>query len=237
MQTAARRVLDENRRLRALLCERGVSESEIDSYHNTDFFNTSSSLPIASSGPSATLESMLQTSTPSLAAACDPVQWDTTQQQSQPLLSAPIPQRPIQHQRAVELQQQRYSPRDSTPRSNVSPVSTTESISSYSQLPSTPPEEDHTEPGTFPHLTYQYDLAPHSPWPMAPPRQVENTQNQGNCAGSTSCAYAVNIISDGTMNHQLASDMHCQQYSTAADCPVPNMILFDVMDRYHHPRP
>jgi hypothetical protein len=193
-------VLEENRRLRALLRDRGISDGEIDAYDKV-----LSDAPTTSNAADA-LDFMLKSrkmcniQTPTSATTAT-TPWTPKDAQ---IIAAPTPQRPliIPHQRTVELQQG-GSPVPSSPHLTMSPVSAAESVSSYSHYPATP-SDDASEPGTFPHLSYQYDPTPNSPWPM--PASTMDQQPpviDYNC--TTSSVYSANVIA--TMRSDIGYDM------------------------------
>jgi hypothetical protein len=65
--------------------------------------------------------------------------------------------------------------------------------------------------------------------------QVEQTQAPIDYSRSTSCVYAANIIRTMRANvgPELENDLGCPPMGVV-DCPVPNAMFFDVMDKYNH---
>jgi hypothetical protein len=224
IQSAARRVLEENKRLRALLRERGVSESEITAVMGA----TDRITDYGSAAP--TLDSMLGrkracNGQPSCVSGSCGVQQNT---------SMPNPPLSIPYQRAAALQP---SPEIASPHSiGSSSVGTPSSISTptFSQIPIATSQE-LSETDSFPSLAYQYDLPLNNAWSL--PSEPAYTHDQIAYNNTSSCVYAANIIRSmrSDIGTELENDLGCRE--PGSDCVVDNSVVFDVVEKYSNQNP
>lgn len=220
IQSAARRVLEENKRLRALLRERGVSESEITAVMGA----TDRTTDYGSAAP--TLDSMLGRKR-----ACNgqPSCVSGVQQNT----SMPNPPLSIPYQRAAALQP---SPEIASPHSiGSSSVGTPSSISTptFSQI-SIATSQELSETDSYPSLAYQYDLPLNNAWSLPSEPAYSHDQIAYN---NTSCVYAANIIRSmrSDIGTELENDLGCREPSS--DCAVDNSVVFNVMEKYSNQNP
>lgn len=225
IQSAARRVLEENKRLRALLRERGVSESEITAVMGA----TDRTTDYGSAAP--TLDSMLGRKRPCngqnscAGASCGPPQ----------SASLPNPPLPNPYQRAVALQP---SPETASPHSiGSSSADTPSSISTptFSQI-SIATSQELSETDNYSSLAYQYDLPLTSTWPLpAEPAYTHDPIAYNN--NTSSCVYAANIIRTmrSDIGTELETELGCRE--PGGDCAVDNAVVFNVMEKYSNQSP
>ena len=224
IQSAARRVLEENKRLRALLRERGVSESEITAVMGA----TDRTTDYGSAAP--TLDSMLgrkraYNGQPSCVGGSCGVQQNT---------SVPNPSLSIPYQRAAALQP---SPEIASPHSiGSSSVDTPSGISTptFSQI-SIATSQELSETNSFPSLAYQYDLPLNNAWSLPP--EPAYTHDQIAYNNTSSCVYAANIIRSmrSDIGTELENDLDCCEPSS--DCAVDNSVVFNVVEKYSNQNP
>ncbi|KAF2754619.1 hypothetical protein EJ05DRAFT_479587 [Pseudovirgaria hyperparasitica] len=157
VQAAARKVLDENKRLRALLREKGVSEAEVNSCLNAS--SEDSQTLTSSTSLNNLLGRRVHYTEESSSATQDWVARDSPH----PISSTSVP---VAVRRYHTPSLQHDTTRSGSPHSNPSPISVSDAHSSYSHFSAPPSEEYTSEPGTFPHLSYQYDLGPNCQWPL-----------------------------------------------------------------------
>ncbi|KXT13865.1 hypothetical protein AC579_6903 [Pseudocercospora musae] len=203
IQAAARKVVDENKRLRALLVRHGISpDPEINHV----------------SPASATLNSMLNSkrSCGGGTGGCAPKQQQQQQQQRNSASTSSSPSSP-----SPWTQQQR-SPITTSNNSNTwfqlptlmpsfAPVASSASVGSYGATNSTSPANWSTlsDPAYYDH----YDLPP---------------TRQNDASSCRDVADAIRYIRPG-VGGELESEMGCQDGN---DCEIPTTRAFDLMDRF-----
>ncbi|OCK83432.1 hypothetical protein K432DRAFT_379524 [Lepidopterella palustris CBS 459.81] len=219
IQSAARKVLEENKRLRALLRERGVSESEIHS-----IMGTTDRMPEYAS-PAPMLEAMLGCRRP-----CNTQSLNTTGPVGAPPTSMPMPSPSVSipYQRAIALQPRTGS---ASPHSLCSSVDTPSSISTptFSHIPMAT-SQDLSDTDSLQHLNYQYDQSLNTPWNL--PQDRNFSPDQMTYSNTSSCVYAANIIRSmrSDVGMELEADLGCRELGT--DCSVDNSVVFNVMEKY-----
>jgi hypothetical protein len=240
MQQAARKVLEENKRLRSLLKRKGVSDEEIDTFSVGSPASTSPpSAPASpapadypSPAPSAKLARMLVTRkplvmnrgsrpTPVVTQTSEP---DVLPQQVLPQSQAPMQQAPPQLTPIIPFNNMSHSP-----QSMSSTVSTPTTILSP-EIYSATPTATQSDPGDFAlPPTYAFNPSLDNSW-HAYQSAVSATSFPE--FGYTSCVDAANIIRSmrGEVGVELESDLGCTNLGT--DCKVDNINVFNMMDRY-----
>lgn len=227
IQGAARRVLDENRRLRALLHERGVSDTEIllamgvPNDRPYDQMSASSSLGvmlerrIACNGPACTGSPITGHSSVVRMSSHPP---------AVPSLSIPVP-------RSAAL-----SSNDSpSPNSMASSMDTPPAFpgSSFYESPISP----------APEIVKTEDVPPYNPYEESFNNSWTAYQNGAHYVSdpvsfynASSCVDAANIIRTmrGTVGPELENDLGCRV--PGQDCYVNNAMVFNVMDKYANPQ-
>ncbi|EKG13415.1 hypothetical protein MPH_09441 [Macrophomina phaseolina MS6] len=230
IQAAAKRVLDENRRLRALLRHKGVSDAEIDSFTDTDS-------PSASHSSDA-LETMLSTRRP-----CKPQSGCGTG--SGCSSKSPAQQPPA----AMPQLDTNPAPSVPTPLSQMSPqayvsaVSMTSALNaptaSASPMSAEPPVQHHLSPAVPAITTSAYDptyatyygASMHSSW--AWPGAIDMSMISAPQAPNTSsCVHAASIIREmrNDLGPELEQDLGCS--GPDQDCKVDNNVVFELVDKY-----
>jgi len=238
IQAAARKVLEENKRLRALLKRSGVSDAEIDGFQHAQ----GESLGYDSS-PERTLDTMLGLRRPCTKST---IQLD---------VKAPIPPETADHSSLLAPQP--------LPQASFTTPSTTSIPSLRPALPApsghlTPnlqyaasehPEREHDTHAQHQHQqqhqphhqTYHYQSMQTAPdWShhnndqydimqQYPANEDPDTRNY------SSCVDAANIIRSmrSDVGVELEADLGCK--SLGQDCRVNNAVVFEVMDRYSGP--
>jgi len=235
IQAAARKVLDENKRLRELLRLKGVGDVEIDSF--VPHVPTATSLNPTS--PSAALINMMNTRKScnaqalgrlsiSSASSCGPL---PTRTPLQPSVTTPTHQQHM-HQQHTPIQAYPTNILPMSPQS-VSPTGIAPPAMTAAITPPTTSFDPQTLPQAFPYFSndaWQYSLSQSY---MGDGNMGVSGMN-GEDPGSTSCIQAANIIR--SMSTSAGPDVEaalgCCPVSAGQDCKVPNSLVFEVMDRY-----
>ncbi|KAF2268845.1 hypothetical protein CC78DRAFT_529818 [Lojkania enalia] len=218
IQSAARKVLDENRKLRALLRERGVSEAEIATVMGTGdrslecgsaaaALNTMLDRRIHCGGLSCTTPPPNSTSAPATAAV------------------APIS---IPARRSAPLSE--YG--SQSPHSTISSVDTPPAFSSTPFIPVTMTPAPEMGTDNFIPTTYSFDQSNPSTWGF--PLDMSNIQ-EATAYYNTSCIDAANIIRSmaADVGPELEVELGCR--TGGQNCFVDNSVVFNVMDKYSTP--
>jgi hypothetical protein len=231
IQSAARRVLDENRKLRALLHERGVSDSDIVvamggfNDRSYDQFPASASLSVM-------LERKIACSTPVFLTS--PVSPHPSDARNDTHGSA-VPPLAMSMPRSAAL-----SSNDSpSPHSIASGMGTPPpSFHGTPYLHTLTPEPEMKPEDVPPYLPYDQSLQ-HS-WPQLQQHHHQHAHHQQYVAdptsyyNTTSCVDAANIIR--TMRTETGADLEaglgCQP---GQHCYVTSPMVFNVIDRYARP--
>lgn len=243
MQTAARKVLDENKKLRMLLNQKGVSNEEIDA------FASSSSAPsspapqdIPSPVPSVALAKLLGTRR---AISSAPM---SRRQQSEEIIPPPpmpLPTPQLQTAQLTPLMSMgNLSP---SPGSVTSSVSTPTTILSPEVFPAVPvPRAPSSDPGGEHYSSHHsFEYGHHSYPPQIDTSSWQPYQNPNGVTSVpatsypeynyTSCVDAANIIrsmkDDAGVNFE--TDLSCEIPGT--DGEADNSRVFTVMDKYSNP--
>ncbi|KAF2143786.1 uncharacterized protein K452DRAFT_296765 [Aplosporella prunicola CBS 121167] len=240
IQAAARRVLEENKRLKALLRQKGVSDTEIDSCMNQGGGCSSSSVQ--------QLDTMLKTKRP-----CNGERGCGKSQSSQD--PVPIPRIAVDTSRQQTVQplpqlQPSYAEMDSRRMSTFSTASilSARSPMSVSGMMPSPAESIDSIPPPFTSgpavSTFMYDSNPCSAisyfnepaqatWAYYPdPSTQAATGTYMVADNTTSCIHAANVIRG--MQHdvgpELERDLGCSDPNQ--DCTVDNTLVFNVMEQH-----
>jgi hypothetical protein len=234
IQSAARRVLDENKKLRTLLKSRGMSDMEIDGFMGVK--ESLSQGDSKTSLPSEHLKSLVSARKPCCPGniSCGPsTMFDSEDGALSPPLEKPLLQ-PLQ---------------TTNPEPSVVPSPTLPnnlSTSSNTQpTPSAPEPILYTptaylalaleQPDTIPNqASYQY-IYPNqidSHWQPYDMQQEPQHTSTAPDFGNTSCVDAASIIRNMRIDigPELESDLGCQQ--DGVECKVENSVVFDVMEKY-----
>lgn len=219
IQSAARKVLDENRKLRALLRERGVPETEIMA------ITGASDLTFDGPSPAPMLASMLNTKKTCSgqtvcidSPCCDPssVAADST--------GAPI---------AVVAMQERtaglsYDIQSTSPQSLPSSSIDTPPFAQNFSHPQIGLERTLSMPDAMPPTNY-LDTS----WTL--PDEGNEMPEPTTYTNSTSCTYAADIIRNmrEDVGAELEADLGCGK--PGQDCMVNNTVVFTVMEKYGNP--
>lgn len=222
IQAAARRVLDENKRLRALLKQRGLSDEEIEAF--TEQQSENPQFP----SPAAALESMLGarrriSGQISSGNRSGKEVLDSGYQSISPRVLPP---------QQIFTSYPSINPALASPRS----VTTTGSAS----LP-TPTAGVLGTPGPFSPsrgvlntqylpTTYNYGESSNAPWLI--PHGGSAIGERLEFDNASSCVHAANIIRNmrSDIGAELEADLGCAR--TGEECKVNNSVVFDVMDKY-----
>lgn len=233
IQGAARKVLEENRRLRAMLRTRGVPEAEIAAALGFDDRTLEPSPPTSTStsssaapalltaldrrwayngpnpaDPTSTLDPVSITTAPQVpAAALSPLSIPT-----QPALTASMPETNSPH----------------------SVVSSTGTPPSYIGAPFYPLDTTQGPPiktELYQNFNYSYDPSTNNPW-LFPSEPTYNPDI--GYYNTSSCVDAATLIRTGRsdVGTELEVDLGC--HSPDQDCRVPNPLVFNMMDKYSH---
>jgi hypothetical protein len=222
IQSAARRVLEENRRLRAILRSRGVPEAEIAAALR------SYDRPIDHTSAAPTLNTMLERKLTCVGLSpCDSFadsesRYASTVSQTPEADVAPLV---ISSQPAIACTANEAN----SPVSIISSTGTSPSFTSAPLFPAeiTPVPEIKTEGIT---QYYNFDQTPNNPWMYA------NDQTYAVDASSyyntTSCVDAANIIRTmrSDVGLELEADFGCRM--PGQDCRVSNPLIFNMMEKY-----
>lgn len=226
MQQAARKVLEENRKLRTLLRTKGVSEDDIDA-----FLGVEETVGRLDAPPTAELESALTSRKP----CCPGGIGDELKQSCKP---SPGVQPPTVSVPAMQL-----APQLAIVAQNTVPISPHPDISPAATTPTM----------DFGAIGYQMDSQraihagpqepissyPYNNYPIEHHWQQQPYDIQGNDSvptmeftGQTSCMDAANIIRSMRegLGHELETDLGCTQLGV--NCKVENSVVFDVMEKY-----
>ena len=241
MQSAARKVLDENKRLRALLRQRGMADDEIDSFA----VGAAPSTPcdslrgspgpadLQSPAPSARLAKMLATRQPISARRTNNLPVTSSPTESIELASVQMPRR-VTTPMSIAPQLTPIIPfaMSPSPQSMASSTVSTPTSMMSPELFSATPAPPSSDPGDFSHLPSSYPFGPSSPFDnhwaaYQAPLSATSVPDM-----SYACADAASIIrgmrSDDGID--LNTDLSCG--ALAADCKVDNMAVYGVMDKF-----
>ncbi|KAF2659149.1 hypothetical protein K491DRAFT_216333 [Lophiostoma macrostomum CBS 122681] len=226
MQSAARRVLEENRRLRTMLRARGVPEAEISAALGAN----DRSLEQASAARALTslLDRKWPCNGPSDESQCDsPTETASPFQPPSVVDLTPI---------SIPLQPAGTRSRND-PNSPSSIISSTGSPPSYTSAPFFP-----TEMSPIPNIKaetvsqynmYQFQQSPNDSWALNNPATY--TADAVSYYNTTTCMNAANIIRTmrSDIGPELEYDLGCR--TTDQNCRVTNPTVFTVMERYSNP--
>jgi len=243
MQTAARKVLDENKKLRILLNQKGVSNDEIDAFASSASSSTPNSPgphDLPSPLPSVSLAKLLSSRR---AVSSTPM---SRRQQSEEVPPPPPMQLPT-----PQLQTAQLTPLMSMSALSPSPGSVTSSVSTPTTIlspetfpavhipraPSSDPGGEHYSPHhsfEYGHQSYTSNIDPSSWQPYQNPNGVTSVPvTSYPDFGYTSCVDAANIIrsmkDDATVN--LENALGCDIPGT--DSQMDNTRVYTVMDKYN----
>jgi hypothetical protein len=245
MQAAARRVLDENKKLRTLLMSKGMTDAEIEAFMETDDSLTRGG---SHSLPSEQLEILVSTRKPCPTAddCCSSPTFDLSgatnrsprpqQLPLPPLRPSIIPPSPS-IQPPLPLRDVSSSPDTSlVPLTHSAPFA----YSSNSYRPMTTQVNELPEQAVpaysynYPVQTFWQSYDIHQPEQQEQHDQQQQQQHQDVTPdfGNTSCVDAANIIRNmkGDVGPELESDLGCRQ--PGSDCKVENSVVFEVLEKY-----
>ncbi|KAJ9669527.1 hypothetical protein H2201_000394 [Coniosporium apollinis] len=230
IQTAARRVLEENKRLRALLRQKGVSEDEIDTFTEEGLDNPQCP-PVGVS-----LDLMLGRRRPCPGDA----RCGTELPNPSPNPTLPVPPVPAVSQHQARMLSSAVEPRPAPLLHHTSSSSIeSSSVATPAQDALYPPAiGNYTLPRTTANVAYTVDTYhPPSNQYGAPinglwPDLVIPITPDVDYGSTSSCVYAANIIRSmrSEVGIELEVDLGCNPAGT--DCEVNNVTVFDVMDKY-----
>lgn len=216
IQAAAKKVVEENRRLRALLKQQGFSESDIDGMAGEDTHAANALESLIGQRkkcvPASANGSRCQSATPS---------------HRLPITPAPpgLQPRPTQFSASSEagVRTPQYSGSHSALPSNITTTTASHTSSSHATYSLT------SGPSQFHLPAMDYGLPYDDPYAWStiyqPPSQPANS-------GNTSChaaADAIRVIKPDVGN-ELEDEMGCS--TDGSDCQVSNGQIFNIMDRY-----
>lgn len=228
IQAAAKRVLDENRRLRALLQKMGMSDAEIDSFNDPSpnpadtldamlrvrrSCNPGSQSACGSSRSGASSKSpgsQAPTSTPLSTASLEP-----------PPLPPPAQPSPPSHSSATSI-----GSTFSTPPTAESPMVPIAPLPSF---PTNTPPDPSSAYGPSYNAYYAVPSLGNWTWPTLNDMPDTPTQRMPN---SSSCLQAADIIRGmrSDVGPELEQEMGCN--AEGQDCKVDNNVIFDLVDKY-----
>ncbi|EOD43816.1 hypothetical protein UCRNP2_9497 [Neofusicoccum parvum UCRNP2] len=231
IQAAAKRVLDENRRLRALLHQKGVCDAEIDSFTHAN--------PLApSSAPAETLDTMLKTRRPcNPQSACGSTGGCSSSKS--PVQDAPAAMPPLATKRELGAQIARPQ---LPPQPYVGTASMNSALSPPATVASpmgmaTPVQSLAEASSAIPASAYDPAYASFYGIPMQTSWGYPNVNNMHmNLApqspNSSSCVHAANIIRGmrTDVGPELEQDLGCS--SPGQECKVNNNVVFELVDKY-----
>ncbi|KAF2180067.1 hypothetical protein K469DRAFT_693534 [Zopfia rhizophila CBS 207.26] len=226
IQSAARKVLEENRKLRGLLRERGVPEADIVAVMGTG----DKSFEHISVAPA--LSTLLERKRPcnGQMSCGSPSGGEQTAGSLMPRTPA-LPPISIPPPRNVKL-----SNADSVSPHSIgsSSVETPSGFSnpSFFPVPLTPaPEVSKAE--NLSHFDYQLQPPLNTPWTF--PNETTCVPEPVAYNNASSCVYAANIIRTmrADVGPELEADLGCR--ILGQDCVVHNTVVFNAMDKYSNP--
>ncbi|KAI9869782.1 MAG: hypothetical protein M1830_005092 [Pleopsidium flavum] len=210
IQAAARRVAEENKRLRLLLRSRGVPESEINNYVGKSTDN-----PRFLSEPT-TLDSLLSARRQCNGEkpGCSPVLSESP--------SSSISWKPVSTSARSTSKSDACRPHCLTPSSNMSAAPLAQQ---YPQAAVLFDVNDFSQTNSECHQP-----APTETW--SGPSNYELAEEIDSDPNTSSCTFATNLIRDintGVSAEQLKEELGC---APNTECKIDNSTLFSVMDRY-----
>ncbi|KAF2494019.1 hypothetical protein BU16DRAFT_62105 [Lophium mytilinum] len=219
IQNAARRVLEENKRLRALLRERGVSESEIVAVMGRHV----STPEHASAAP--VLDSILgQKRACNGQTSCGRVPCVPSGATSVPL----PPTLSLSHQRSKGLETGNESASPHSIGSSSIDTPTSIPTPTFTHMP-TATQQSEMPDESYRQLNYAYEI-PSAQWMY--PEETNYLPDQSLYNNTSSCVYAANIIRSMRSNvgAELEADLGCRELG--ADCAVDNSVVFNAIEKY-----
>lgn len=223
LQAAARRVLEENKavaeenkRLRQLLAQHGLTEIEMDGLVDRP------ENPQHSSPQSAVLESLIGQRKPCGPGGCGPSSNASASSSADNRRHSAVPPRSAHQLQVSQLVSPQYpSPSSATSSSSMRTPSLTQYPMSQS-IPAYPmtSESNHHSSG------YGMPMDDHFMW-----QETYSGQTSTRPADSSSCYVAADAIRSikPDMGYELEAELGC---SSGQDCNVPNTQIFSIMDRY-----
>lgn len=214
MQAAARKVLDENKKLRALLKSKGVSDDDIETLMAEDQMSDEAA-------PTGFLDSLLHTKKP-----CCP--GDSTDCSSM----GASPQPPSSSSKGLhpDIASMSLGSISVSPRPFISPsIAPSEDLA----FPHTAYQFSTQSSGASQTATaYPYNFHMDPYWQTYPIGGLNTSDNNVQSSATTSCIDAANIIRTvgGNVGTDLEADLGCLQPGT--DCKVDNATVLDVMEKY-----
>ncbi|KAK3081345.1 hypothetical protein LTS18_007672 [Coniosporium uncinatum] len=239
IQAAARKVLEENKRLRALLKRSGISDAEIDGFQHAQ-----GESPGHHASPEMILDTMLSTRRP--CSGLQPRPKSILQLDGK----APISPQVAEPSRALlpqPLPHARFTASSTTlppslPLALAAPAAHIAPNLPYAAGEQPEPEHNVHARNQHHHQTYHYQsVQPASDWVQQNNDQYDTNQpysHDDDDPGSrnySSCVHAANIIRSmrSDVGVELEADLGCK--SIGQDCRVNNAVVFEVMDRYSGP--
>ncbi len=210
IQAAARRVVEENRRLRQLLKQQGLSDADIDRI----------TVDVTDSRAASDLEAMLGQKKRCGRGNCTPSSESRTLSLSTASPIEPPPQPDYAH------------PLHPTSTS----MATTPSVSRPSPH-SLQPDFKYPLPNSTPELNLPYNAT--LDWlddqEISPDQLFPMSHSMPETTGSSSCHVAANAVRSlhPGLGHELERELGC---GNGQECVIPNSYIFQVMDRYNNDR-
>ncbi|MCJ1341649.1 hypothetical protein MMC09_006945 [Bachmanniomyces sp. S44760] len=209
IQAAARRVAEENRRLKTFLHARGISDDEIDD----QLGNVANTSPRSCQPTTSQLEYMLDTRKP----CCGQTLRDTgaSSQSSGKKASAMISSQPVSITTSVLPSASAAAPSLCPQYDHIQATSTLDEFSNTTAMPIDAQPHNLVNWIAFNEFDYPDE------------HQVHDVDVQ-----HTSCTVAARMIS--TMRDDVSTDGVKSEFGCfpATECKIPNTTLLDVMDRY-----
>ena len=225
IQSAARKVLEENKKLRALLRERGVPEAEIVAVmggpNDKPFEHIS-----AATSLHTMLERKIACNTPSTIDSPPSVQSPSVAMAS----GAPtVPPITIPQQCAATLSTDSPSPRSIVSSTGTPPGF---AISPFYHSSMAPALE--VKPEGIPHYGYHFEQPMNNSWTY--PSEVHYTSEPMTYYSTSSCVDAANIIRTmrSDVGLELENELGCRPHEQ--NCFVDNPAVFNIMDKYSDSR-
>ncbi|KAF2728300.1 hypothetical protein EJ04DRAFT_528751 [Polyplosphaeria fusca] len=224
IQSAARKVLEENRKLRALLRDRGVTEAEITAVTGSN----QRSLDNVSAAPS--LNSMLERRI-----TCNRVPYPSSSSSPSPSATAAV--LPTTTLAPISIPAHRPAP--ISEYDSQSPLSIDSSVETPPQFNNTPFYPNAMTPTpeikseTMASFNFSFDQ---SQQPMSWNFSADSVYSPDAMTYyNTSCIDAANIIRGMTVDvgPELEADLGCR--TATQNCYVNNSLMFNVMDKYSAP--
>lgn len=240
IQLAARRVADENKKLRALIAMHGIGDDLVESYLRGDQ-DPDASARAATVPAVQSLETLLTTKRPSCRTACPPA-LDSASRDSSIASARTVHSLPFWSNAQQGDQDHFLTPRSTVSRGGSIPSGRRGSIASSAQpdffnynspslLPN-PPDPQYQHPThmlpAYAHAGQMQHASPFSHQDQSRSSHYLSTTGPN----TNSCVYAADLITamaGGGDPQEVQADLGC---APGVDCEVDNHLVFNMMDRY-----